>query len=197
MGKEESLEYLRRAVYLLAALNERSFSELQKLFTFRLLQRNEFFLRTGEYPLSLAFIDTGVVKSYYSDQQGREIIRGIFVPGMFAMPLPAFIYRKPSFLNFRAVTPVTLLLAKFSDIQALANSDHSIRSFIRLLIDREWIINHELHDAGLYVYNHQTRYALFRARYESYISQIPDELIASFLNIPLKQLERFTHQKEM
>ena len=190
MGNEDSLENLRKTILLSTALNERSLSELQKLFTLNLMQENDFFLRSGEYPVHFAFVHQGVIKSFVTDQKGREIIRGFFVPGMFALPLPAFIYRKPSFLSFQAVTPCTILIAKYSDIQALAQNDHSIHLLVRLLIEKEWIVNRELHDAGLYVYNSQTRYRLFREKYRTFIDQIPDRLVGSFLNIPLNTLER-------
>jgi CRP-like cAMP-binding protein len=195
MGKEESTENLRKAILLSTALNERSLSDLLKLYSIQSIQKNDFFLHAGEYPLNFTFIDQGVVRSYYSDQQGKEIVRGLFVPGMFALPLPAFIYRKPSFLNFQAITSGTILTAKYSDVKTLANSDHSVHLFLQLLIEREWIVNRELYDAGLHVYNTPTRYRIFREKYGSFAEQIPDEYISSYLNIPLKQLQRIKLQE--
>ncbi len=194
MDPEASLENLRKIILLTSSLNERSLSELLKLFTFQGLKQEEFLLHSGEYPLYLAYIDRGIVYSYYTGLQGEEIIRGIYVTGMFALPLPPFIYRNPSFLTFRAVTDVNLFHARYSDIQALSGANKSVQTFIRTLIEREWIVNRELHDAGLHVYNYQSRYGLFHAKYESYLNRIPLKIVASYLNIPLKQLEKLQQQ---
>ncbi len=195
MNPEISLKNLRRSILLSAALNERSLSELLKLFTIRQLRQDEFFLHAGEYPLYLAFIEQGIISSFYASLQGEIIIKGIFIPGMFALPLPAFLYRKPSFLSFQAITDTALFCAKYADLQALLKRNSAVHTFVRTLIDREWIVNREIHDAGLHVYNNRSRYNIFQSKYEGYINQIPATIIASYLNIPLKLLEKLQQHK--
>jgi len=190
MDPEASLENLRKIILLSSSLNEKSLSALLKSFTISGLQPDEFLLRAGEYPLYLAFIESGIVYSYYTNLQGNKIIRGIFVPGMFAMPLPSFVYRKPSFMTFQAITEATIFHAKYSDLLALSRTSTSIQLFLRSLIDREWVVNRELHDAGLHVYNPTSRYEIFHDKYKSFIQHIPVDIMASYLNISTKQLER-------
>ena len=115
MDPVASVDRLRKNVLLLAALSERSLNALVKLFTVKTLEKDDFFLRAGEYPLYLAFVEQGVVKSYYTDQRGKHLIRGIYVTGMYVVPLPPFIYRQPSFLTFQAVGNAALFVVKYLD----------------------------------------------------------------------------------
>lgn len=194
MGPEVTLENLRRAIRLSSNLDESSLSKVTKLFSAFSLQTNDYLLSAGEYPLYLAFVEKGIIVSYYTNLQEYRVIRGIYIPGVFVLPLPSFIYRKPSFMTFQAITGTFILRAKYADLQKLEKTNQTIHVFLKALIDQEWIINRELHDAGLHVYNHQTRYGLFHNKYKQYISQIPAEIIASYLNIPVKQLEKIQHQ---
>lgn len=196
MDNEPSKENLRKSLLLSPLLNEKSLVELLQLFSFHKLEPNEYFIHEGEYPLSLAFIEKGIFYSYFSDAKGDETVRGIFIPGMYVLPLPAFIFRKPSFTSYKVITESFFFQAKYAEIQALSEHNVRVKSFIQSLIDREWIINREIHDASIHVYNFQTRYNLFREKYALYISKIPVQLLSSYLNIPLRQLQKIQNQGE-
>jgi hypothetical protein len=120
-----------------------------------------------------------------------KFIRGFYVQSMFLLPLPPFIYRKPSFLNFQAITDVLVMKAKYADIQAIARKDNSIDRFMTGLIQGEWIVNREIYEAGLHLYNAQTRCRLFKEKYNNYLEAIPRNYILSYLNISAKQFDRF------
>ena len=190
MNPEASMENLRKGILLSTAMSEKSLSELLKLFSSIILRTDDFFIRAGEYPLYLAFIVKGIVYSYYTDLHGNKTVKGIFIPGMYALPMPSFIFRNPSFMSFQAVNEAVIFRSKYSDIQLLSKKDRTVQFFLRSLIDREWIVNRELHDAGLHVYNYQSRYGLFREKFKDSAHLIPDDIVASYLDIPLKQLEK-------
>ena len=194
MDPEASMENLRNGVLLTASMSEKSLSEFLTLFSAFTLHPDDFFLRAGEYPLYLAFIEKGIVYAYYTDIQGKKIVKGIFTPGMFVLPMPSFIFRNPSFMSFQGVNETIGFRSKYSDLQMLSKTNGTVQSFLRLLIDREWIVNRELHDAGLHVYNYQSRFGLFREKYKDIVHLIPADIIASYLDIPLKQLEKLRAQ---
>ena len=194
MDSEASMENLRKGVLLIASMSEKSLSEFLTLFSVFTLQHDDFFLRAGEYPLYLAFIEKGIVYAYYTDIQGNKIVKGIFTPGMFVLPMPSFIFRNPSFLSFQVVNGTVVFRSKYSDLQVLSKKDRTVQSFLRSLIDREWIVNREVHDAGLHVYNHSSRFGLFKEKYKDTAHLIPNDIIASYLDIPLKQLEKLLAQ---
>jgi len=195
MDPVTSADRFRKNLLVLAALSDRSLNALLKLFTLKNLNKDDYFLRAGEYPLQLAFVEQGVIHSFYTDQLGKHFSRGIYVAGMYLVPLPPFIYRQPSFLSFQAVCGTTLFQARYSDVHMMAKNDIEVKNILRAVIDREWIVAHELHDAGLHVYNKLTRFELFQARYGQYVDDIPADLIASYLNIPPALLEKYRKNK--
>jgi hypothetical protein len=184
--------HLRKTIFSISALNEQSFSKLISVFTPVELEKNSFFCREGMYPLHMGFLCQGLVYSYYqADSTSSKHIRGFFIPGMFLLPLPPFIVRNPSMLNFNALLDTKLLQAKFSELQSLMIADNSIERVINTLVNREWIVNREVFDAGLHLYNVQTRCRLFSEKYRHFISSIPKEDIMSYLQISASQYSNY------
>jgi hypothetical protein len=196
MENESCLQNLRKFILSVCSVSEKSLSDLLEIFSPGVVQKNDFFSSAGDYSTRLAFICQGLVRSFYVDLKGHELVKGFFSDNMFILPLPAYIYRKPTFINYQGLVDTKILYAKYSDLELLARKQRSIDRFVRQLIDREWIINKELHESGLYIYNAQTRYRIFASKFSKYLSSINPEFISSFLQIPLKQVIRFLHEDE-
>ncbi len=192
MAQGNCYDNIRKAIFSVCALNEKAIASLIEVFSPAILNKDDYLCRAGDYPMHLAYICKGIFRSFYKNLQEQEFDKGFYIDHMFVLPLPSFIYRKPSFLNLQAIVTTEILKAKFSAIQNLSEKDPAIKKFMRLLIDREWIVKKELHEASKYIYNAQTRYQLFHSKYAEYIKLIPSCYIASLLHMSEKQLSKFT-----
>lgn len=191
MESGESKSDLRKAVLSVCPVEETALKHLLDIFAFKVLEADEFFVQGGEYSSHFAFIQKGIIKSYYSDIKGHDFIKGFFVDQMFVLPLPSFLYRKPTYLNFTTLVRTEIFQANYIDLEEIIRKYPGVQRFIHKLIENEWILNRELHEAGLYIYNPSSRYRIFATQYGNFQENIPPEDIASFLNIPVKQIIKF------
>lgn len=190
MESGDCFQHLKNSILSVFPVDHSSLTELLDIFIPVTLPSGAFFSKAGDYSSSFGFICRGAMKSYYTGHSNQEITKNLFADHNFVIPLPSFIYRKPSYLNFQAITEVEILQAKFSKLEELTLKYPSVNKFTRTLIDREWIVNRELQESGFHIYNFHTRFKLFLERYNKHIHLFNPETIASLLQIPLKQIEK-------
>ena len=190
MDVDKCQENLRKAIIAISPVHENALNELRQFSIYKETGAKDFFCKAGDYSLYFAFVCSGIFKSYYCDIKGKEHCTGIFTQNMFMLPLPSFLYRKPAFQFFQAVTESVTINFKYADIENLSRKHLSVKHFLRTLIDREWILKKELMLAGKYIYDYRSRFTLFREQFKEHISQIPIDSISSYLNIPENQLRK-------
>ena len=194
MESGESMSDLRKAVLSIGPVEETALIHLLDIFSLKTLEPGEIFARGGEYSSHFAFIQKGIIKSFYKDLKGHDYIKGFFVDQMFVLPLPSFLYRKPTYLNFMALAHSEIFQANYFDLEEIIGKYPGVRRFVHKLVENEWILNRELHEAGLYIYNTASRYRIFASQYGNFQYEIPPEDIASFLNIPVKQVIKLRNE---
>jgi hypothetical protein len=195
METDNCFQDFRNAIHSISPLSEKSLSVFLGIFSQSTIRKDEFFVKSGDYSKYFAFICRGIIRSYYDKNYKNEETNNLFIDHMFVLPLPSFIYRGPSYLNYQALTDISYFTAKYSDLEDLSLHQPVIYKFIRILIDREWIINRELHESGLHIYNEHTRFRIFSEKFSSYLSVIDPSIISSYLQVPLKQVEKFIKEK--
>jgi hypothetical protein len=194
MVQSDCLEHLKLSILSLVPMDNHSLADLLNIFVPATVQKNDYLCNAGDYSVHFAFICKGAMQSYYLDHLNHVWVKNYFIDNMFVIPLPSFIYRKPSFLNYKAISQVDLLVAKYSKLEELTIKEPSVSKFTRLLIDREWIVNKELYESGLHIYNNHTRFRIFFEKYHAYIDIMEPELISSFLHIPVKQVDKYIQE---
>ena len=191
METDLQIENLRKASLTVYRIHEKALNEFLDHFKPAILQTGDFFCKAGEVHTHMAYITNGICASYYSDEKSRKIVKGFYSRNMFLVPLPPFVSRNPSFLNFEAITELSLLSIKFNHLEELARKHDSIKVFLRSLIEKEWIIHKEEIESSRYKYNSRTRFALLQKQLGKDIDKISNYLLSSYLNIPEKQLIRY------
>ena len=65
---KEFLAYIHN-IYTIEA---NTFNELQKCFTPMQLDKNDFFVREGEYAQQIGFLKSGIMRAFFLNQEGKE-----------------------------------------------------------------------------------------------------------------------------
>ena len=191
METSSCFNLLRRSVLASIPLSERAITELLKQFTLTEIQADTLFCKAGEYHSSFAFVCQGILIAFYQDSAEKIHVKSFFPQHRFLLPLPSFIYRSPVFINYKAITSCKLLVAKYSGIESLFKTYPQVQNLLRQLIDKEWIIDRVNYEAALFNYNTATRYRLLNEFLGSDISLVPSEFVASYLQISIKQLDKY------
>lgn len=82
------------------------------LGTIRNLQKGEFFISEGKSCKEVAFIKSGILRSFFTPESGEEITYCITFPNTLMTAYSSFITSLPTLENIQAVAPCELLIIK-------------------------------------------------------------------------------------
>ncbi|WP_028982377.1 Crp/Fnr family transcriptional regulator [Sporocytophaga myxococcoides] len=153
------------------------------------LERGEYFIRDGNICNVVAYIESGILRSFYTTPKGEEMTYCISFQNSFMTAYSSFITGLPTMENVQAITPVRLLLLQKKDIDKISETSTNWLKFTKLMAEKEYL---ELEKR---VFSYQRESA--KERYENllltrpqYIEQIPLKYLASYLGITPRHLSR-------
>lgn len=169
----------------------KKFSELTELKSF---SSKEILTKYGETPKELFILKSGIVRSYYTDEKGKEYIRSLFTPFSATGPLGALVLGKPSDLSYDCLTDCELYVINFKKLKKLALEDKDIAYMYATALESVFrLLESRIYD--LTILNATMRYKKLKKVIPEIENLIPQYHIASYLNISPVQLSRI--RKEM
>lgn len=61
-------------------LSDKALSLMGELFVFEELKKGTYFIRKGQYAKEIAFLESGIVRAYYINDNGKEYNKHFFHP---------------------------------------------------------------------------------------------------------------------
>jgi CRP-like cAMP-binding protein len=167
-------------------------AELAKLFALcrpAILRRGEYVLRAGETPRSLAFVESGLLRLYYLDADGREFTKSFCTEGEVVAAYSALLLGRPSRLFIEALEDSRLLVADYHAYQELA-AGHPCWAAVSQHRAEALFIKKEQREAALLLDDAETRYRQFLADHPGLEARVRQHHIASYLGITPVALSR-------
>lgn len=167
-------------------------NEIDHLLTFfkeRTLAKNDFFVKENERCKEIAFIQSGIFRSYYTSNEGKDNTYCFRFPNDLMASYSSFISDKPSIENLQAISEATLLVIKKEKIQELASENPKWSEFLRIIAEQEYL---ELEKRFFQLQRDDAaqRYAFLIENHPDYIQKIPLQYLASYLGITQRHLSR-------
>lgn len=159
------------------------------LFERRSLRKNDFFVHEGEKCKEIAFIETGIFRSYYISDEGKDITYCFRFPNDLIASYSSFISEKPSMENMQAISDAELLIIKKDNIQKLADENPHWIQFLKTIAEQEYL---ELEKRFFQLQRDSAaqRYQSLLENQPSYIQDISLQYLASYLGITQRHLSR-------
>ncbi|WP_298555548.1 Crp/Fnr family transcriptional regulator [uncultured Algibacter sp.] len=170
-------------------VSEETFLKLEKIATYRKLKQGELIARPGEVPSKIYMIVSGMMRAYWSSENGKEFNKSFFMPFSFAGGLSALIQSQPSKLTYEALTECNVYEANFSDIVELRKNDINIGNLYSRILEHVYI-KYEERQLELISMDAKDRYLSLLKRIPNIEELIPQYQIASYLSITAVQLSR-------
>jgi len=126
------------------------------------LKKKEFFLHSGKVQKAIGFISTGLVRSFFIDDEGNERTIGFYAEGDYATHYPAFIVQKPSRYSIQCLEETTFVCLSYADMQSIYRQSPAFERYGRLVAEE--ILKRQ------------------QARIESFIFQTAEERYLDFVN---------------
>ena len=170
-------------------LPKESFEKFLNITDLKKFSNNDILTKIGETPTELYILKSGVVRSFYRDEKGKEYIRSLFTPFSSTGSLGALISKKPSQLTYDCLTDCELFAINYKKLKELILEDIDIAIMYANALESIFLI-FESRIFDLSVLNATERYLKLKEEIPEIESLIPQYYIASYLNISAVQLSR-------
>lgn len=153
------------------------------------IHKGEFYIREGELSKNAAFVVSGILRSFYTSDDGDEFTYCITFPGNFSSAYSSFISGSPTEENIQAITKVELLVFEKEKITQLAAASHQWIRFLKMFAEYQYI-ELEKRIFHLHKYNASQRYAELLKHQPELLQHIPLQYLASYLGVTQRHLSR-------
>lgn len=165
-------------------------NELRKKFAVRKkIKKKQYLLQEGDVCRYIAFVDKGMLRSYFLDKNERERIIQFAVEGNSIVDFHSFNNVVPSYYNIDALEDSELLLIEKSSWDELLNQIPQLEKSLRTSMEKELDkLQSRLH--SMLRESVTDRYDLFCQSNPNLISRLPQHMIASYLGVTPSFLSR-------
>jgi len=166
-----------------------SIEKLLPLISYKELKKGDSIAKLGEMPSDVYVLKSGIIRSFFTDEKGKEYIKHLFTPIKATGALGALILNKPSRLSYDCLSDCQLYAINFKTFKRLTNEDKAISNLYSTILEYTFLtLEAKIYD--LSVLNATERYLKLKKQIPDIENLIPQYHIASYLNITPVQLSR-------
>lgn len=170
-------------------INTFEIDSIIRCFEPKTLDKDEYFIKSGELSRSIAYIEKGIVLYYKIDEAGQETVCDFAKETDWITQYESFIKKTTSNVSIRAIEKTVLQVISFEGLQKLYSEVPAFEIYTRRLIEKYFIAsisrNNELQVLGA-----EERYAKFAKENPELIQRVRQYHIASYLGIAPQSLSR-------
>ncbi|MGG5208253.1 Crp/Fnr family transcriptional regulator [Chryseobacterium sp. MIQD13] len=169
--------------------SEDEIRDLLQLFEARKMYKNDFFVQEGDRCREIAFIVSGIFRSHYISDTGKDMTYCFGFPNQLMAGYSSFISDCPSRENMQAITDADLMVLRKDAIDDLAKNDLNWTKFLKGIAEQEYM---EL-EKRFFQFQRDSaaqRYEALLGNQPDYVQKIPLQYLASFLGITQRHLSR-------
>jgi len=185
---------LKKTLQKIIPFEQETLERFLGCFSEKQLKKGAVFTKKGAYAKHIAFVNTGVLRAYYSNDKGEYYNKTFFTETDFVGAYSSLVTRQKNLIDIDCLTDCTLLVADFATITDLYASHPTIERLARLLAER-FFVQKEKREIELVTLEAKDRYLIFKEEHPQLEQRIPQYHIASYLGITPTQLSRIRGQK--
>ncbi len=166
-----------------------TFVKLQNMSSYKLLKTNTVVTKEGEIPNKIYILLSGLMRTYFDSEAGKQHNKKIFSPTSFVGALTAIIKKEPSKLAYETLTDCKVFEIDFDIFMKLCKTDVDIANLYAKILERIFM-QYEKRSLELISLDATQRYIKLREQIPNIDDLIPQFQIASYLSITPVQLSR-------
>lgn len=157
---------------------ERVLALLQK----RTVRKKQLLLRPGEIERQIYFVNSGCLRMYHTDRDGKEHTLCFYPENWWACDTVSFFKAKPAIQSIQALEDTELLYFTLPDLERLFKDVPKLERFFRILTQNGSDLFQQRLSA-IMSRSAEERYLQFRKRYPGLEQRIAQKYIAGYLGI--------------
>ena len=180
----------KKFIEQITPISDNEFLESMVYFKECTLNKGDYFVEQGKVCKQIAFINTGLLRTYHINEKGEDTTSSFCVENNFTASYQSLILQSPSKLSIQALEKTELLVIDYVDLQKLLYSKSLTWQHIgRIVVEKEYIIREEYTS----VLNKETpkeKYLRLMKEQAFIIQKIPVQYIASYIGVTRRTLSR-------
>lgn len=159
------------------------------LFELRTLEKHGFFVQEGAYCEEIAFVESGLFRSFYTTEGGSELTYCFRFPDGLIGAYSAFITQGKSVESIQALATASLWVIQKKELDNLADQLPQWTTFLKIVAEQQYL---ELEQRVMQLQREtaQQRYKNLLLHHPNFVQQIPLQYLASYLGITQRHLSR-------
>ncbi len=177
----------------ISPLKETTWDILLPLFTEGALRAGDYFVRENEVARKIAFLQSGVVRAFFINQEGQEYNKQFFVGPSSIGGYSSLLTGKANLIPQQALTDCVIWSCDFNVLTELYSAYPDLERLARKTAEY-YFLETEKKELEIVLLEASQRYKIFQQEFPSLEQLIPQYHIASYLGISATQLSRIRHQ---
>ncbi|MEQ8469876.1 MAG: Crp/Fnr family transcriptional regulator [Marinoscillum sp.] len=173
----------------IAPLSNEVLSLMGEVFVYSELKKGEYFVKKGQFAKEIAFLETGIVRAYYINSEGKEYNKTFFSAPSIIGSYASLISKQENAVAQQALTNCKIWKASFHKIEQLSEGNFEIER-LRRIIAEGYFLSNEKKEIEMALLDADKRYLILQQEYPGIELQIPQYHIAAYLGISPTQLSR-------
>jgi len=170
-------------------LSAETWNKLMPLVKATSLEKGEFFVREREIATEFAFLSDGIVRAFYTSDEGKEYTKHFFRFPSIIGSYSSLISQKRGMFSHQAITPCKLFTINYKELLCLYDTCHDLERLGRKFAENYFVFN-EAKEINFVLHDADIRYLEFRNQFPDIENSIPQYHVASYLGISATQLSR-------
>lgn len=155
---------------------------LTSLLSIKRLNKKEFLLRKGNICEHEYYVNTGCLRSYFTDEKGLEHNLYFAIEDWWVSDLYSRTRQQPTHCDIVALEDAELVQISHADLEAFIGKTPAMEKFFRISYQQS-LVNQHLRNLQMLYMNGEERYIQFRKNYPQLAERIPQKHIATFLGL--------------
>lgn len=120
-------------------LSENDLRDFMSLVERRSYNKNECLVKEGEKCTEIAFLETGIFRTYYLGDDGKEMTYCFRFPGDLVASYSSYISGKPSKESIQAICDAKMILFQKSRLEEMFNDNPNWIKFLKIIAEQEYL----------------------------------------------------------
>lgn len=185
----KNLDFISNSIGSIISLSAEEWTMLDSYISYKVLKKNDYFLKEGEVCNSIALICQGILVYSKELDNADEVTTDFGIEGDWATDNYSRLNNSPSLLNIKALEDTEILVIQQKDLFILYDKIPKLEKFGRILMEKAFVKITQL-SLDLQILSAKERYLKLQNANPDIFQRIPLYHIANYLGIAPKSLSR-------
>ena len=180
---------LRNHIQKRVELTDLEFDKFTSLLSVVRLKKKEFFARAGEVSHSEAYVNKGILRTFFTDERAHEHVIQFAMEDWWIGDLGSFLNGTPSMYSIEALEDCELFVIDQDNLERIFQAIPKFERFFRLLVQNA-LVAFQTRTIAVMSQSAEERFLKLVSKYPALKMRVAQQHVASYLGITPEALSR-------